>query len=53
LENDVNRRSLLTFALFALAARRLPLPAWAGTAVAEEQTAKPEWRHGVSLFGVL
>jgi microcin C transport system substrate-binding protein len=53
LENDVNRRFLLTSALFALAARRLPLSAWAGTAVAEEQIAKPEWRHGVSLFGDL
>jgi microcin C transport system substrate-binding protein len=53
LENDVNRRSLLTSALLALAARRLPLPAWAGTAAAEEQATKSAWRHGISLFGDL
>jgi microcin C transport system substrate-binding protein len=53
LENHVNRRSLLTSALFALAARRIPFPAWAGAAGAEEQATKPPWRHGVSLFGDL
>ena len=49
----MNRRALLTSALFALAARRIPFPAWAGAAVAEEQATKPSWRHGVSLFGDL
>jgi microcin C transport system substrate-binding protein len=49
----VNRRSLLTSALFALAARRIPFPAWAGAAMAQEQATKPSWRHGVSLFGDL
>ena len=49
----MNRRSLLTSALLALAARRLPLPAWAGTAAAQEQATKPAWRHGISLFGDL
>jgi microcin C transport system substrate-binding protein len=53
LENHVNRRSLLTSALFALAARRIPFPAWAGAAMAQEQATKPSWRHGVSLFGDL
>jgi len=49
----VNRRSLLTSALFALAARRIPFPAWAGATMAQEQATKPSWRHGVSLFGDL
>ena len=49
----MNRRSLLTSALFALAARRIPFPAWAGAAMAQEQATKPSWRHGVSLFGDL
>ncbi len=49
----MNRRSLLASAAFALAARRLPLPAWAGAARAEEQETKPAWRHGLSLFGDL
>jgi microcin C transport system substrate-binding protein len=40
-------------ALFALAARRIPFPAWAGAAMAQEQATKPSWRHGVSLFGDL
>jgi microcin C transport system substrate-binding protein len=53
LENDVNRRFLLTSALLALAARRLPLPAWVGVAAAEDPATKPAWRHGVSLFGDL
>jgi microcin C transport system substrate-binding protein len=47
----VNRRSLLTSAAFALAARQLPLPAWTPSAAA--QTAKPVWRHGASPFGDL
>jgi microcin C transport system substrate-binding protein len=45
----VNRRSLLTSALVALAARRLPLPVWISSA----QAASPAWRHGVSPFGDL
>jgi microcin C transport system substrate-binding protein len=49
----VNRRSLLTTALLALAARRLPLPAWTAPAGAQEQTKSPAWRHGLSLFGDL
>ncbi len=49
----MNRRSLLTSALVALAARRLPLAAWTNPALAEEQTTNPAWRHGVSLFGDL
>jgi microcin C transport system substrate-binding protein len=42
---------MLTFTLLALAARRLALPAW--TSRAEAQDAKPQWRHGLSLFGDL
>jgi microcin C transport system substrate-binding protein len=49
----VNRRTLLTTAVFALGARRLPLPAWTDPARAEEPTAGPVWRHGLSLFGDL
>ena len=45
----MNRRSLLTSALVALAARRLPLPVWISSA----QAASPAWRHGVSPFGDL
>jgi microcin C transport system substrate-binding protein len=45
----VNRRSLLTSILVALAARRLPLPVWISSAHA----ATPAWRHGVSPFGDL
>jgi len=44
----VHRRSLLTSALLALAARPLGLPAW--TSRAEAQTSVPPWRHGVSHF---
>jgi len=47
----MNRRSLLTSAAFALAARQLPLPAW--TTGASAQTASPVWRHGASPFGDL
>ena len=47
----MNRRSLLTSAALALAARRLPLPVWATSAAA--QTAGPVWRHGASPFGDL
>jgi microcin C transport system substrate-binding protein len=47
----MNRRSLLTSALLALAARRLPLSAWMSSA--EAHAASPAWRHGVSHFGDL
>jgi microcin C transport system substrate-binding protein len=47
----VNRRSLLASAALALAARRLPLPAWTTSAAA--QSAAPVWRHGASPFGDL
>jgi microcin C transport system substrate-binding protein len=49
----MNRRSLLTSALFVLAARWLPLPAWMNRAEAQEKTASVVWRHGVSQFGDL
>jgi microcin C transport system substrate-binding protein len=49
LERRVNRRTLLTSAVLALAARRLPFPFWTSPAQAQE----PAWRHGVSLFGDL
>jgi microcin C transport system substrate-binding protein len=45
----VDRRTLLTSALLALTARRLPLPAWISPAQAQEKS----WRHGLSLFGDL
>jgi microcin C transport system substrate-binding protein len=45
----VNRRLLLTSALLAVAARRLPLPNWISTALADDKN----WRHGLSLFGDL
>ena len=45
----MNRRTLLTSALFAVGAGRLPFPAWIGPAQAQEKV----WRHGVSLFGDL
>jgi microcin C transport system substrate-binding protein len=46
----MNRRSLLKSTLLALAARRLPLPAWTSSA---DAAASPTWRHGVSHFGEL
>ena len=49
----MNRRSVLTFTLFALAARRLPLSAWTSRAEAQEKGASLVWRHGVSPFGDL
>jgi microcin C transport system substrate-binding protein len=49
----MNRRSILTFALLALAARRLPLSAWTSRAEAQEKKASLVWRHGASLFGDL
>ncbi len=60
----MNRRTLLASALVALAARRLPLPAWISRAAAQAAqkgapapppatapALAPGWRHGVSLFG--
>jgi len=50
----VNRRTLLTTALFAFGAGRLPLPEWTRAArAAEESASGPAWRHGISLFGDL
>ena len=53
----MDRRTLLTTALFAFGAGRLPLPPFVGPALAEgqtkEQTAGKTWRHGLSLFGDL
>ncbi len=49
----MNRRSLLTSALLALAARRLSLPAWISPAQAQDKAASASWRHGLSLFGDL
>jgi microcin C transport system substrate-binding protein len=50
LEHLVNRRSVLTSGLLALAARRRLLPTWTTRAEAQEQ---PSRRHGLSLFGDL
>ncbi len=47
----MNRRSLLTATLTLLAARGLPLPAWIGSATAQEKAVN--WRHGLSPFGEL
>ncbi len=47
----MNRRSLLTSAVVALAARRWPLPALTTPAAAQETAGA--WRHGLSLFGDL
>src|ERR1700692_3778863 len=47
----VNRRSLLTSALLAVTARRLPFPDWISPALAEASEKK--WRHGMSLYGEL
>jgi hypothetical protein len=52
-ELRMNRRSMLTFALLALAARRLPLSAWTSRAEAQEKGASLVWRHGISPFGDL
>jgi microcin C transport system substrate-binding protein len=52
----VNRRSLLTSALLAAAARRLPFPDWISAAQAQPAPKPPQaktWRHGTSLFGDL
>jgi microcin C transport system substrate-binding protein len=53
LEHLVNRRSLLTSGLLALAARQLPLPGLTTCAAAQEGQAAAAWRHGLSLFGDL
>ncbi len=47
----MNRRSLLKTALLAIAAQRLPLPAWIKPSLADDKA--PVWRHGVSTFGDL
>jgi len=44
---------VLTSGLLALAARRLPLPSWTTSAVAQDGPANATWRHGLSLFGDL
>jgi microcin C transport system substrate-binding protein len=49
----VNRRSLLTSGLLALAARQLPLPNWTTSAEAQQSQVGAAWRHGLSLFGDL
>jgi microcin C transport system substrate-binding protein len=43
----VNRRSLLTSAVLALATSRIPLPCYSAFARSDER----DWRHGVALFG--
>ncbi len=45
----MNRRTLLTSAAVALAARQLPALLWTDPAQAQERA----WRHGLSLFGEL
>ena len=47
----MDRRTLLTTALFAFGAGRLPFPAFVETALAQDATAGKKWRHGLSLFG--
>jgi microcin C transport system substrate-binding protein len=49
----VNRRTLLTSAALALAARRLPLSSFTGPALAQDKPQEKVWRHGLSLFGDL
>ncbi len=43
----MNRRTLLTSAVFTLGAARLSLPPWIAPAQAQDKV----WRHSVSLFG--
>ena len=45
--------TLLTTALFAFGAGRLPFPAFVEFALAQDPTAGKKWRHGLSLFGDL
>ncbi len=49
----MNRRSVLTSALLAVAARALPLPHWIAPALAEGPATEKKWRHGSSLYGEL
>jgi microcin C transport system substrate-binding protein len=56
----LDRRTLLTTALFAIGAGRLPLPAFVEVALAQDNgagagksSADKTWRHGLSLFGDL
>ena len=49
----MDRRTLLTTALFAFGVGRLPVPAFVQTALAQDQAAAKTWRHGLSLFGDL
>ena len=44
---------MLTTALFAFGAGRLPFPAFVKSALAQDPTAGKKWRHGLSLFGDL
>jgi microcin C transport system substrate-binding protein len=53
LNRRLDRRTLLTTALFAFGAGRLPLPGFVGTALAQDAAADKTWRHGLSLFGDL
>ena len=53
LEHQVNRRSLLTSALLALAAGRLPLSGLDRPREAQDTAREKVWRHGLSLFGDL
>jgi microcin C transport system substrate-binding protein len=48
----VHRRALLTSALLALGAGKLPRSLWIDPAYAQDKAAPDKnWRHGVSLFG--
>jgi microcin C transport system substrate-binding protein len=47
----MNRRSLLTSALFVLVGPRIDLPSWISRA--EAQGSSPAWRHGAAKFGEL
>jgi microcin C transport system substrate-binding protein len=47
----MNRRTLLTSAVAALAGQRLPFPDWINRA--EAQGTGPTWRHGLAKFGEL
>jgi len=45
----MNRRSVLTSGVLAIASRHLFLPSWAAVSQADDKN----WRHGVSFFGEL
>jgi microcin C transport system substrate-binding protein len=53
LNRRLDRRTLLTTALFASGAGLLPLPGFVKTALAQDAAAGKTWRHGLSLFGDL